>query len=348
MKLLVTGGLGFIGSNFIIQQIQKINNSVINVDKITYAGNKNNLRSIEKHKNYHFIQGDICSNDLIENIFNKHKPDCVVNFAAESHVDRSIDSPMDFAQTNVIGTVNLLINSTKYIKSSKKEKEFKFLHVSTDEVFGSLSEDGFFQENTPYDPSSPYSASKASSDHFVRSWNRTFNLPTLITNCSNNYGPRQFPEKLIPLMIINCLKEKPLPVYGSGKNIRDWLYVDDHCEAIYEVLKKGHIGHTYNIGGDNEITNLDIVNQICLIMDKERPRDSGKSYTNLIEFVEDRPGHDFRYAINASKIKNELNWHPSENFESGLRKTISWYLNNEEWTQDLERKYKQSRLGLSS
>lgn len=348
MKLLVTGGLGFIGSNFIIQQIQKFNNSVINVDKITYAGNKNNLSSIEKHKNYHFIKGDICSNHLIENIFNKHKPDCIVNFAAESHVDRSIDSPMDFAQTNVIGTVNLLINSTKYIKSFKKEKEFKFLHVSTDEVFGSLSENGFFEENTPYDPSSPYSASKASSDHFVRSWNRTFNLPTLITNCSNNYGPRQFPEKLIPLMIINCLNEAPLPVYGSGENIRDWLYVNDHCEAIYEVLKKGHIGQTYNIGGDNEITNLDIVNKICSIMDEEKPLSSGKSYSNLIEFVEDRPGHDFRYAINASKIKNELNWHPSENFESGLRKTISWYLNNEEWIKDLERKYEQSRLGLSS
>ncbi len=348
MKLLVTGGLGFIGSNFIIQQIQKFNNSVINVDKITYAGNKNNLSSIEKHENYHFIKGDICSNHLIENIFNKHKPDCIVNFAAESHVDRSIDSPMDFAQTNVIGTVNLLINSTKYIKSSKKGKEFKFLHVSTDEVFGSLSENGFFEENTPYDPSSPYSASKASSDHFVRSWNRTFNLPTLITNCSNNYGPRQFPEKLIPLMIINCLNEAPLPVYGSGENIRDWLYVNDHCEAIYEVLKKGHIGQTYNIGGDNEITNLDIVNKICSIMDEEKPLSSGKSYSNLIKFVEDRPGHDFRYAINASKIKNELNWYPSENFESGLRKTISWYLNNEEWIKDLERKYEQSRLGLSS
>lgn len=347
MRIVVTGGLGFIGSNFIINQIKKTDNHILNIDKITYAGNIKNLSEIERNKNYSFLKSDICSKNIIEKAFDEFRPDYIINFAAESHVDRSIENPMEFVETNVLGTVNLLQCSTDYYRKVNNKK-FRFLHVSTDEVFGSLGSTGYFTENNPYDPSSPYSASKAASDHFVRAWNRTFNLPTIITNCSNNYGPRQFPEKLIPLMIINCLNQAPLPVYGSGENIRDWLYVNDHCDAIYEVLKKGHIGQTYNIGGDNEITNLDIVNKICLIMDEEKPLGSGKSYSNLIEFVEDRPGHDFRYAIDASKIKNELNWHPSENFESGLKKTISWYLNNKEWINDLEEKYKQSRLGLSS
>ena len=346
MKILVTGGLGFIGSNFIINQIQQHKNTILNVDKITYAGNENNLSSIADNKYYSFLKADICSEKMIKSAFREFQPDCLINFAAESHVDRSIENPMEFVETNVVGTVNLLNCSTDYF-NEVSNKKFKFLHVSTDEVFGSLDSEGYFTENTSYDPSSPYSASKAASDHFVRAWNRTFSLPVLITNCSNNYGPRQFPEKLIPLMIINCLNERPLPIYGKGNNIRDWLYVDDHCDAIYTTLIKGKIGETYNIGGDNEISNLEIVNTICSIMDELVPRKNEKQYSQLITYVEDRPGHDFRYAIDASKIKSELRWSPKEDFNSGIKKTINWYLNNSAWMEDLNSKYSQKRLGLN-
>jgi dTDP-glucose 4,6-dehydratase len=345
MNIIVTGGLGFIGSNFIINQIKKTDNHILNIDKITYAGNIKNLSEIERNKNYSFLKSDICSKNIIEKAFDEFRPDYIVNFAAESHVDRSIENPMEFVETNVVGTVNLLQCSTDYYRKVNNKK-FRFLHVSTDEVFGSLESTGYFTEHTSYDPSSPYSASKAASDHFVRSWNRTFNLPTIITNCSNNYGPRQFPEKLIPLMVINCLNEKSLPIYGSGDNIRDWLYVTDHCDAIYEVLTKGKIGETYNIGGDNEISNLDIVRTICSIMDELKPRKNNKSFSELIKYVEDRPGHDFRYAIDASKIKEKLKWSPKENFHSGIRKTINWYLDNHKWIYDLEKKYNQTRIGL--
>ena len=350
MKILVTGGCGFIGSNFILKQIEETENQILNLDKLTYAGNTDNLDSIKDSSPYEFIKGDIADKKLLVKIFNEFQPDAIVHFAAESHVDRSIDGPMDFIHTNIVGTSILLNEATKYYNANIAEsnsREFKFLHVSTDEVFGSLNEDGFFVETTPYDPSSPYSASKASSDHLVRAWHRTYGLPILITNCSNNYGPFQFPEKLIPLMIANCIDEKPLPVYGKGHNIRDWLYVEDHCDAVYTVLQHGEIGETYNVGGNNEIRNIDIVKTICAILDEMRPSPNGKSYGNLISFVKDRPGHDFRYAIDASKIKTELGWTPKETFESGIRKTIEWYIENESWWRKIQDKtYNQERLGL--
>jgi len=328
MKILVTGGCGFIGSNFILDQLNNKNNEIINVDKLTYAGNIDNLKSINSCKNYKFIEEDICNLYKINQILMECNPDCIVHFAAESHVDRSIDNPLTFIHTNILGTTNLLISSQKLLN---KNKNFKFLHVSTDEVYGSLGSNGLFTEDTPYKPSSPYSASKASSDHIVRAWGNTYGLPVLITNCSNNYGPYQFPEKLIPLMIANCMDEKPLPVYGKGTNVRDWLYVGDHCKAIYSVLKNGIIGETYNIGGNNEIKNIDIVNKICMILDNLRPRKNSLTYSELITFVKDRPGHDYRYAIDSSKIQNELDWKPFESFESGIYKTIKWYLDNETW-----------------
>ena len=350
MKILVTGGCGFIGSNFILKQIGETENQILNLDKLTYAGNTENLDSIKDSSPYEFIKGDIADKKLLVKIFNEFQPDAIVHFAAESHVDRSIDGPMDFIHTNIVGTSILLNEATKYYNANIAEsnsREFKFLHVSTDEVFGSLNEDGFFVETTPYDPSSPYSASKASSDHLVRAWHRTYGLPILITNCSNNYGPFQFPEKLIPLMIANCIDEKPLPVYGKGHNIRDWLYVEDHCDAVYTVLQHGEIGETYNVGGNNEIRNIDIVKTICAILDEMRPSPNGKSYGNLISFVKDRPGHDFRYAIDASKIKTELGWTPKETFESGIKQTIEWYIENESWWRKIQDKtYNQERLGL--
>ena len=350
MKILVTGGCGFIGSNFILKQIEETENQILNLDKLTYAGNTDNLDSIKDSSPYEFIKGDIADKKLLVKIFNEFQPDAIVHFAAESHVDRSIDGPMDFIHTNIVGTSILLNEATKYYNANIAEsnsREFKFLHVSTDEVFGSLNEDGFFVETTPYDPSSPYSASKASSDHLVRAWHRTYGLPILITNCSNNYGPFQFPEKLIPLMIANCIDEKPLPVYGKGHNIRDWLYVEDHCAAVYTVLQHGEIGETYNVGGNNEIRNIDIVKTICAILDEMRPSPNGKSYGNLISFVKDRPGHDFRYAIDASKIKTELGWTPKETFESGIKQTIEWYIENESWWRKIQDKtYNQERLGL--
>ncbi len=348
----VTGGCGFIGANFIQYLLNKTEpKSVVNLDKLTYAGNPKNLADFEQDPRYVFVHGDICDAELVSKLCTEYQPNYIVNFAAESHVDRSIDGPAEFIQTNIVGTSVLLQESLKYYSTLKgKESErFRFHHISTDEVFGSLSESGLFTEETPYDPSSPYSASKASSDHLVRAWHRTFDLPVLISNCSNNYGPYQFPEKLIPLMILNCLKEKPLPVYGTGENIRDWLYVEDHCDAIYTILQKGTIGETYNVGGNNEIKNIQIVEAICDVLNDIHPAGSGKSYHELITFVKDRPGHDFRYAIDASKLKKETGWEPKESFNTGIQKTIEWYLKNEEWWRTIqENTYKQERLGISN
>ncbi|MCH7612809.1 MAG: dTDP-glucose 4,6-dehydratase [Candidatus Marinimicrobia bacterium] len=346
----ITGGCGFIGANFIRFLLNNgINNKVINLDKLTYAGNPNNLLNFENDERYAFIQGDICDQQTVNEIFDNYHPDIVVNFAAESHVDRSIDGPADFIQTNIVGTSVLLQEALQYYKKLAGEKSsgFRFHHISTDEVFGSLGEEGFFTEKTPYNPSSPYSASKASSDHLVRAWHRTFGLPVIISNCSNNYGPLQFPEKLIPLMILNCLEEKPLPIYGKGKNVRDWLYVEDHCDAIDTIIENGTVGETYNVGGNNEIQNIEIVKTICGILDEISPSKNGKSYMELITFVPDRPGHDFRYAIDSSKLKNELNWSPKETFDSGIKKTIDWYLTHQEWWLQIKNNtYKQERLGV--
>ncbi|MBL52003.1 MAG: dTDP-glucose 4,6-dehydratase [Candidatus Marinimicrobia bacterium] len=344
-KCLITGGFGFIGSNFIRLLYESKNEfKIINLDKLTYAGNRDNLIGIPASF-CNTIEGDICDKNLVSNLFEKYNFDIVVHFAAESHVDRSIDGPDNFINTNVLGTLNLL-ECARFNYYKTNNFNFRFLHVSTDEVYGSLGVSGKFSESTPYDPSSPYSASKAASDHLVRAWNKTFGLPTLITNCSNNYGPYQFPEKLIPLIIINCINQKQLPVYGEGQNIRDWLYVDDHCEAIKKVLEKGKIGETYNIGGNNEIKNIDIVKQICGIMDELIPRSKGNRYSELIKFVKDRPGHDFRYAIDSSKIKENLNWTPNETFKTGIRKTIMWYIDNKIWWKKIQDgTYSQERLG---
>ena len=345
-KCLVTGGCGFIGSNYIRTVLDREEDlHVVNLDKLTYAGNIQNLNGISSN-NLTIVKGDICDVDLVNSLFEKHQFDTVVHFAAESHVDRSIEGPAEFIQTNVVGTLNLLEQSRIFINKTNKDN-FRFLHVSTDEVYGSLGDDGKFLETTPYDPSSPYSASKAGSDHLVRAWNRTFGLPTLITNCSNNYGSYQFPEKLVPLMIINCLQGNPLPVYGKGENVRDWLFVGDHCDAIHTVLAKGEMGETYNIGGNNEIKNIDVVTIICSLLDEISPRENGSSYSDLITFVKDRPGHDFRYAIDAGKIRNDLGWSPNESFETGIRKTIHWYLDNQNWWKAIQdNNYRQERLGV--
>lgn len=355
-RIIVTGGSGFIGSNFIhmLFEDSTFDGIVVNIDKLTYAGNPDNLTEIDQqfgNQRYFFEQVDICDRDKVMQIFKRFQPDTVVNFAAESHVDRSIDNPLEFIQTNVMGTGVLLYCAYQHYKelSDSDKQSFRFHHVSTDEVYGSLGDEGLFEEVTPYDPSSPYSASKAGSDHLVRAWNRTFKLPALITNCSNNYGAYQFPEKLIPLIILNCLSGKPLPVYGQGLNIRDWLYVRDHCEAIKLVIEKGKLGETYNIGGHNEIRNIDIVRIICQILDELAPAQDGKPYENLITYVADRPGHDLRYAIDASKIQNELGWLPKETFNTGIRKTVQWYLDNKQWWKNIqEKKYQQQRLGLNT
>jgi len=343
-NILVTGGCGFIGSNF-IKKIIKDDTEYFPVilDSLTYAGNENNLKNIDTNS-YTFVKGNICDKSIVGTLFKKYSFDGVFHFAAESHVDRSIDGPGAFINTNIFGTYNLLEISRKYFKESNSH--FKFIHVSTDEVYGDLDDEGYFTETTPYNPSSPYSASKAASDHLARAWYRTFQLPVIVTNCSNNYGPMQFPEKLIPLMIINCLDSKDLPVYGDGQNVRDWLYVDDHCSAIKTIYENGSVGETYNIGGNNEIKNIDIVNTVCSILDELKPAKNGKSYRHQIKFVKDRPGHDYRYAINAEKIQKELNWVPGESFETGIRKTIEWYLKNENWWRMIQNKtYKQERLG---
>ena len=329
--ILVTGGAGFIGSNFVLNWLSTQNEGLINLDSLSYAADLNNLESISENKEYFFIKGNIEDENLIEHILEKYNPRAVINFAAETHVDRSIEDPEMFMKTNILGTFHLLNASLKFWKkiSLDDQKKFKFLHISTDEVFGSLSlEDEKSNELSPYKPNSPYSASKAASDHLVRAWGETYKLPVITTNCTNNYGPHQFPEKLIPLLIHNCLNNIKLPIYGKGQNIRDWLYVEDHCEAIKEVLVKGSIGETYNIGGNNEKTNIEIVKTVCSTLDEIKPRKNNSSYKELITFVEDRPGHDFRYSLDIFKIKKELNWQPQETFESGIRKTILWYLEN--------------------
>tara|TARA_B100001105_G_scaffold239609_1_gene217640 strand:+ start:368 stop:1420 length:1053 start_codon:yes stop_codon:yes gene_type:complete len=343
---LITGGCGFIGSNFVRFILEREPEAtIINLDKLTYAGNIHNLDGISNSR-YHFVHGDICDSELVAKLFNDHQFDGVVHFAAESHVDRSIDGPAEFVQTNIVGTLNLLEQSREYLNKEEKSN-FRFLHVSTDEVYGTLGDKGKFFESTPYDPSSPYSASKAGSDHLARAWHRTYGLPVLVTNCSNNYGAYQFPEKLIPLMIINCLHRKPLPVYGKGENVRDWLFVTDHCEAIHTVLTSGQVGETYNIGGNNEIKNIDVVLTICSLLDEMSPREDGSKYSKLITYVQDRPGHDFRYAIDATKINQELGWSPKESFETGIQKTINWYLNNQQWWQAIQdNTYQQERLGV--
>ncbi|NNC90696.1 MAG: dTDP-glucose 4,6-dehydratase, partial [Akkermansiaceae bacterium] len=334
MKILVTGGAGFIGSNLVRMLLEEKGCEVVNVDKLTYAGNLESLAGLENHDGYRFEQVDLCDAKALQGVWDRHQPDAVMHLAAESHVDRSIDGPGEFIQTNVVGTYNLLQGALEYFRnlSAGKREAFRFLHVSTDEVYGSLGPgDPAFSETTAYDPHSPYSASKASSDHLARSWNDTYGLPVLVTNCSNNYGPYQFPEKLIPVVLLNALGGKEIPVYGKGENVRDWLYVKDHAEALHAVLTKGRVGETYNIGGDNERRNIDLVRMICAILDGLRPRDDGKKYEEQITFVTDRPGHDLRYAIDASKIKGELGWAPREGAESGMTKTVQWYLDNEPW-----------------
>ena len=338
MKLLITGGAGFIGSNFILHRIEK-GDQVVNLDKLTYSGNLNNLVSVQNRENYSFVRGDIGDKSLVRKIFSECRPDAVVNFAAETHVDRSVIDPESFVRTNVLGTSNLLLDTLEYWKSLSQEEKakFRFHHISTDEVYGSLGfEDPAFTENTAYAPNSPYSASKASSDHFVRAFHETYGLPTLISNCSNNYGPRQFPEKLIPLMVLNAIEGKPLPIYGNGKNIRDWLHVFDHCDAISLILEKSKPGECYNVGGNSEKNNLEVVAAIINVLDQEVPRPDGKSYSEQIHFVKDRPGHDLRYAINADKIKKDLGWTPKFNFDQGIRETVLWYLANEDWVKNVK------------
>jgi dTDP-glucose 4,6-dehydratase len=335
---LVTGGSGFIGSNFILKARKENWANIINLDKLTYASNPQTLEILNNDPEYNFVRGDISNLELVCNLLNKFQPDAIINFAAESHVDRSILSPQDFIQTNIFGTFQLLETSKAYYEklSPPQQQQFRFLHISTDEVYGSLNPtDPTFREDTPYAPNSPYAASKAGSDHLVRAYYHTYGLPTLTTNCSNNYGARQFPEKLIPLIILNALNEKPLPIYGDGQNIRDWLYVEDHCDAIYLVLKHSQIGETYNIGGNNEVTNLMVVEKICAILDQLVPKPNFR-YSSLITFVKDRLGHDRRYAIDCSKIHRDLGWQPKENFDSGLLKTIQWYLNNSKWVEQVQ------------
>lgn len=334
MTILVTGGAGFIGSNFVLDWVAETGEAVVNLDKLTYAGNVANLSSLEGNPLHIFVRADIGDTETVAKLLRKYNVRALVNFAAESHVDRSIHGPAEFIQTNVVGTFRLLDEARAYWAelSEEKKRDFRFLHVSTDEVYGSLKPlDPAFKESNPYEPNSPYSASKAASDHLVRAWHHTYGLPVLTTNCSNNYGPYHFPEKLIPLCILNAIAGKPLPIYGDGQQVRDWLYVKDHCAAIRRVLEAGEVGQTYNVGGWNEKANLDVVHAICAILDELRPRGDGKPYSEQVTFVTDRPGHDRRYAIDASKLERELGWKPAETFETGIRRTVSWYLENSGW-----------------
>lgn len=347
--ILVTGGAGFIGGCFVRQLVGEGAAKIVNLDKLTYAGNLDSLTSLEKNAGHVFVQGDIGDPDLVRKLLEEHRPSAVVNFAAESHVDRSIDGPRDFVATNVVGTFELLLAARGYWEKlpAEQKADFRFLHVSTDEVYGSLGPTGAFTESTPYAPNSPYSASKAASDHFVRAFHHTYGMPTLTTNCSNNYGPYQFPEKLIPLVISNAVEGKRLPVYGDGSNIRDWLFVEDHCRAIHAVLERGRIGEVYNVGGNSERTNLQVVHAICAAVDRMKPGLKHSPCKSLIEFVKDRPGHDRRYAIDCSKLQRELGWKPSVDFEAGLEKTVAWYLANPDWVQRVTSgKYRRERLGL--
>lgn len=338
MTILVTGGAGFIGSNFVLDWMQETDETIINLDKLTYAGNLQNLASVQHDPQHIFVKGDIGDSTLLLNLFEHNRIRAVINFAAESHVDRSILGPGEFIQTNVVGTFNLLEAVRAYWQGLPYEDQsnFRFLHVSTDEVYGTLAKtDPAFTETHRYQPNSPYSASKAASDHLVRAYHHTYGLPVLTTNCSNNYGPYHFPEKLIPLVIHNALQQKPLPIYGDGQQIRDWLYVKDHCSAIRAVLRNGKAGEVYNVGGWNEMPNLDVVKKICAMLDVEQPRPDGSAYAELITFVKDRPGHDRRYAIDAGKLERELNWKPAETFASGIRKTVRWYLDNQDWVENV-------------
>lgn len=352
MRILVTGGAGFIGSAVIRHIIENTKHHVLNVDKLTYAGNLESLSLVQQSDQYKFSQTDICNETAIEALFHEFQPNVVMHLAAESHVDRSIDGPAAFIQTNIIGTYTLLEVARKYWLNldEKSKKNFRFHHISTDEVYGDLEgTTDLFTETTPYQPSSPYSASKASSDHLVRAWHRTYGLPVIVTNCSNNYGPYHFPEKLIPLVILNALDEKPLPIYGNGQQIRDWLFVEDHARALYKVVTEGRVGETYNIGGHNEKRNIEVVKTICTILDELKPKADGQLYESLITFVKDRPGHDLRYAIDAEKIQKELNWCPQETFETGIRKTVEWYLNNLDWCRRVQDgSYQRERLGVNA
>ena len=353
VKILITGGAGFIGSAVIRHIIADTQASVVNLDKLTYAGNLESLAQVSADPRYRFEQVDICDQAEVERVFAEHQPDAVMHLAAESHVDRSIDGPADFIETNIVGTYTLLEAARQYWQAmdGTRQNAFRFHHVSTDEVYGDLEDpEAFFTENTPYAPSSPYSASKASSDHLVRAWQRTFGLPTVLTNCSNNYGPYHFPEKLIPLMILNALEGKPLPVYGQGEQVRDWLYVEDHARALYKVLTAGNVAETYNIGGHNEKRNIEVVQSLCELLEELAPdKPSGiTNYRDLITFVADRPGHDLRYAIDASKIQRELGWVPDESFETGLRKTVEWYLSHLDWCRHVQDgSYRRERLGTA-
>ncbi|WP_133499513.1 dTDP-glucose 4,6-dehydratase [Cognatilysobacter terrigena] len=344
---LVTGGAGFIGGNFVLEAAQR-GIRVVNLDALTYAGNLDTLSSLDGNANHVFVEGDIGDAALVERLLNEYRPDAVINFAAESHVDRSIDGPAAFVQTNVVGTLNLLEKTRDFWRSldAPARDAFRFLHVSTDEVYGSLGDTGKFTETTPYAPNSPYSASKAASDHLVRAFHHTYGLPVLTTNCSNNYGPFQFPEKLIPLIIARALRGEPLPVYGDGRNVRDWLFVGDHCSAIRRVLESGRVGETYNVGGNAERENIEVVRTICRLLDQKRPVGDGRARESLITFVADRPGHDRRYAIDASKIEQELGWSPTVTFEQGIERTVDWYLDNQSWVERvLDGSYRLERIG---